>query len=261
MMIRKYQLRTLRNLAVTALLLALLWWTVDCPLPTAEMELHRAERQRMMERSTVIFQYQDVDLSQLNQEMLLEDGFTVKNAYRDQLFDQPDVVVGVTDQHILFLMAQGRFCSWPRRQEGPTLVVLPTQTRYRTEDGFSLAPGLLAVDPPPLAESARLTLSLDYLALYHSDSSWPEHYDIEGVQLGPVFFFQLERHHLGDETRVPTGDTLEKLENLHFDRTRILYMDDHAPRTEEDLSSFYPYCGYTMEFFGADGELIQTVTG
>ena len=48
------------------------------------------------------------------------------------------------------------FNVWPKNPEGATLVVLPSELEYEP----NLIVGLVAVEPPPLAETARLTIAL-----------------------------------------------------------------------------------------------------
>ena len=51
---RKHQRRVLINLLAIAVLALFLWAHDRYPLPTLEMEFHRAERQRLAEESVVI---------------------------------------------------------------------------------------------------------------------------------------------------------------------------------------------------------------
>lgn len=219
MMRRKYQLRTLRNLTVTALLLALLWWTVDCPLPTAEMELHRAERQRMMEESTVVFRCES----------------------EGELID-PTMLVGVTEDSVHTSSHTHFLNIWPREPEGPTLVILPSELRY---SGLSISPltiGLVAVDPPSRAQSARLTLTL-------AVSGEEMDYIMEAQRQEQVFFFQLESRY--PNVTASSGSAAVQAAEAEKDAFSDLFHWTGATR---------PMPPYTLEFFGADGELIQTST-
>ena len=48
--------RTVRNLLLTAALALMIWGQYGCPLPTAEMEFRRLERQYLLPRSEIVYQ-------------------------------------------------------------------------------------------------------------------------------------------------------------------------------------------------------------
>ena len=52
------RLRALRNFAVLLVLAAIIWAVRGFDLPTMEMEMHRAERQHMIDESRVIWEYE-----------------------------------------------------------------------------------------------------------------------------------------------------------------------------------------------------------
>ena len=57
---RKHQRRVLINLLAIAVLALFLWTYHEYPLPTLEMEFHRAERQRLAEESVIILRCEAV---------------------------------------------------------------------------------------------------------------------------------------------------------------------------------------------------------
>jgi len=128
---RKHQRRVLINLLVIAVLALFLWVHEGCHLPTLEMELHRTERQRLMEKSRVIWTYEG-------------------RAYNDR-----DMLVGVTGNSIHAYSEVYGLDIWPRSVAEPTLVILPDRTRYTAQGGSYLGPALLAVDPPAGAETSQ----------------------------------------------------------------------------------------------------------
>lgn len=48
--------RTVRNLLLTAALALMIWGQYGCPLPTAEIEFRRLERQYLLPRSEIVYQ-------------------------------------------------------------------------------------------------------------------------------------------------------------------------------------------------------------
>ena len=135
---RKHQRRVLINLLLIAALALFLWIEDGCPLPTQEMELHRRERQRLLPESTVVWSYQG------------------------RLYNDRDMLVGVSPDYVHAYAENYRLTLWPRNGDTATLVVLPDRTRYTVQGGSYLGPALLAVDPPALAESAQLALTISY---------------------------------------------------------------------------------------------------
>lgn len=96
-------------------------------------------------------------------------------------------------------------------------MVLPSELQYRP----GLVVGLAAVEPPALAEDARLTMDM---TAYEKDAV----FTAGGERDGTVFLFRLEEP--------PDSQVLHNL----FHTTAL------PP--------------YTLEFFGQDGELLETVT-
>ena len=135
---RKHQRRVLINLLLIAALALFLWMEDGCPLPTQEMELHRRERQRLLPESTVVWSYQG------------------------RLYNDRDMLVGVSPDYVHAYAENYRLTLWPRSGDTATLVALPDRTRYTVQGGSYLGPALLAVDPPALAESAQLALTISY---------------------------------------------------------------------------------------------------
>ncbi len=218
--------RALRNLALTGLLLLLIWYINDCPLPTLEMELHRAERQALAEESQAIWEYQG-------------------RQYNDR-----DMLVGLTSSSVHTYSEFGRLSFWPRSAEEPTLVVLPERTRYAVQGGSYLAPAFLAIDPPSLAESARLTMTISYSDSGGAVMLEDEVYRMEGVKQGGCFFFQLEMKY-----RPLSGDASKELYDLQNSEEGALWFFAASFSPKELI--YYPYA---LEFFDSAGELLQTVS-
>ena len=214
---KKNRFRALRNLAIAALLLVFIWYLGGCPLPTLEMELHRAERQALAEESRVVW------------------------AYQGKQYNDRDILVGLAGSSVHTYSQFGRLALWPRSVEEPTLVVLPERTRYAVQGGSYLAPAFLAVDPPARAESARLTMDLNGVVVW---SSPVEPYVMGGEKAGGVFFFQLDYQHTSSQSSALSDDEATAFSVLYF---------HPEPNT-------LAYCPYTLEFFDATGELLQTVS-
>lgn len=113
------------NLALCAFLLVLIWSRFGYPLPTAELEFRRLERQSLMPPSQI------------------------QGVFR---LDQERVVAGVLEDRVIFSEVHA-LDEWPRSEEGTTLV--PIGHWMQTE----LA--VIAVDVPPETRSAQLDMSLD----------------------------------------------------------------------------------------------------
>lgn len=196
-MTRNHRFRAIRNLLLTALVLTVLWWYWRCPLPTPEMELHRGERQNLLDRSTVVL--------------------TTERESEGRLGDHT-ILVGVSKHTIQTSYRTSRFNVWPKNPEGSTLVALPSYLQSRP----MITVGLAAVEPPARAVRARLTLDMTA----HEQGTV---YMVEGERDGAVFLFRLEEP-------PERGQVLLEL----------LETTDLPP--------------YTLEFFGADGTLLETVT-
>ena len=153
--------------------------------------------------------------------------------YEGRTRGDEDLLVGLASRYVHVWHPNGYVLFWPRQAEG-TLVPLPAQTRYQDRANSYLGPTLLVPDPPAGAEAARLTITF-------SINDWAEDYVVEGERQGQVFFFQLEMRlhnqaHDLDEATAFRWLTYERPDSLGL--------------------SQYPY---TLEFFGADGEILSTV--
>ena len=222
---RKHQRRVLINLLVIAVLALFLWVHEGCHLPTLEMELHRMERQRLAEESRVIWTYEG-------------------RAYNDR-----DMLVGISTDYIFAYVENYKLRIWPRSGDTPTLVVLPDMTRY-FDAGSLLGPALIAVDPPPQAERARLFLDFTERYADMADEGDPVTltYTLEGEQQEGLFFFQLKPRYrtLGEN---PTKE--QQLLNEAEDSVMAFFTINEA-----DQLSF----SYTLTFYDRNGRLLETVS-
>ena len=191
-MAQRHRRRFLRNILITVLLALVIWYAKGCPLPTQEMELHRRERQRLLPESTVVWSYQG------------------------RLYNDRDMLVGVSPDYVHAYAENYRLTLWPRNGDTATLVVLPDRTRYQDKASSYLGPALLAVDPPPRAVNAQLFL--DFTERY-ADSAAGEPpvalaYSLEGERQEGVFFFQLQRQYryLGGEDPTEAEQLLRERE-------------------------------------------------
>lgn len=205
MMERKHRLRAVRNLLAAALLLAVFWWLYGCPLPTREMEFRRDERQHLVGRSDIIFTCES-------------EGETISG--------DPMMLVGVTERTVHTRSRTHPFNIWPKNPEGATLVVLPSELEYKEK----LVAGLVAVEPPALAERAQLTVYWPFDIWYDGERVVVT---AEGERTGAVFLFRME-----------------ETEEVPYDKIMRLF---HTTRAT-DLPP------YTLEFFNGDGALLETVT-
>ena len=144
-----------------------------------------------------------------------------------------DLLAGLSDTAVHVWHPNGYVLFWPR-QEGGTLVPLPAETRYQDRANSYLGPALLVPDPPERAEAARLTITF-------SINDWTEDYTVDGQRQGQVFFFQLEMRHHNQAHDLDEDTAFRWLTYEHPDSLGL---------------SQYPY---TLEFFGADGEILSTV--
>lgn len=116
--------RIVRNLAVVLICLYALWARADYPLPTAELEFRRLERQYMLPRAEIQGVVQDAEMK--------------------------GIVIGTRGDQVILRDTIGPvLVFWPRQEAGPTLV-----PRRFTHDESWVA----AVDVPEGTESARLAL-------------------------------------------------------------------------------------------------------
>lgn len=137
-MTKEHQRRALRNFLVALLCIPLCWAILGYPLPTAELEFRRAERQMLLDRSAVIWTDRD-----------LAEGWL------------PATLVGETPDafHVYGL---ARLTIHPRR-EGGTPLVLPGKLPNE-RDGWAYRDlAILVPDPPEGAARARMTLSVGNL--------------------------------------------------------------------------------------------------
>ena len=145
----------------------------------------------------------------------------------EAMLGRPDMLLGVTDTAVHTSSDSHTLRVWPRDADGPTLVVLPSELELQPV--FTV--GLAAVDPPEGTAAARLTITL-------SVNDWAEDYTVEGERQGAVWLFTLAQRQ--------TEDALRELE-----RQALSYLTHQEAET-----SLYPY---TMEFFDADGALLDTL--
>ena len=226
-MAQRHRRRCLRNLLITVLLALVIWYAGGCPLPTQEMELQRRERQRLLPESTVVWSYQG------------------------RQGNDRDMLVGVSPDYVHAYAENYKLTLWPRSGDTATLAVLPDRTRYQDKTGSYLDPALVAVDPPPQAESARLFL--DFTERY-ADSAAGElsvapTYTLEGERQEGVFFFQLQHQY-----RYLGGEDPTEAEQLLREREEdiMAFLELEEPR----WLSF----SYTLTFYDGGGHLLETVS-
>ena len=224
---RKHQRRVLINLLLIAALALFLWMEDGCPLPTQEMELHRRERQRLLPESTVVWSYQG------------------------RQGNDRDMLVGVSPDYVHAYAENYRLTLWPRSGDTATLVVLPDRTRYQDKASSYLDPALVAVDPPPQAESARLFLDFTerYADPAAGEPSVAPTYTLEGGRQEGVVFFQLQHQYryLGGEDPTEEEQLLrEREEDI------MAFLELEEPR----WLSF----SYTLTFYDGGGHLLETVS-
>lgn len=232
-MAQRHRRRFLRNILITVLLALVIWYAKGCPLPTQEMELHRRERQRLVPESTVVWSYQG------------------------RQGNDRDMLVGVSPDYVHAYAENYRLTLWPRSEDTATPVVLPDRTRYQDKASSYLDPALVAVDPPPQAESARLFLDFSLRYAGTTEEADPAAltrvpaptYTLEGERQEGAFFFQLQRQyrHLGGEN--PTEEE-QLLTGREDDIMAFLELEE--PR----WLSF----SCVLTFYDSDGDLLETVT-
>lgn len=226
-MAQRHRRRFLRNLLITVLLALVIWCAKGCPLPTQEMELHRMERKRLAPESTVVWSYQGRQGS------------------------DRDMLVGVSPDYVHAYAENYKLTLWPRSGDAATLVVLPDRTRYQDKASSYLDPAMVAVDPPPQAESARLYLDFGSEEVYIDDDKVPVTltYTLEGERQEGAFFFQLKhqyRHLDIQEDATEEQQLLSRTED-----TVLAFLDMDSP----DQLSF----SYILTFYDGDGDLLETV--
>lgn len=226
-MAQRHRRRFLRNLLITVLLALVIWYAKGCPLPTQEMELHRRERQRLLPESTVVWSYQG------------------------RQGNDRDMLVGVSPDYVHAYAENYKLTLWPRSGDTATLVVLPDRTRYQDKASSYLDPALVAVDPPPQAESARLFLDFTerYADPAAGEPSVAPTYTLEGERQEGVFFFQLQHQY-----RYLGGEDPTEAEQLLREREEdiMAFLELEEPR----WLSF----SYTLTFYDGGGHLLETVS-
>lgn len=226
-MAQRHRRRFLRNLLITVLLALVIWYAKGCPLPTQEMELHRRERQRLLPESTVVWSYQG------------------------RQGNDRDMLVGVSPDYVHAYAENYKLTLWPRSGDTATLAVLPDRTRYQDKTGSYLDPALVAVDPPPQAESARLFLDFTerYADPAAGEPSVAPTYTLEGERQEGVFFFQLQHQY-----RYLGGEDPTEAEQLLREREEdiMAFLELEEPR----WLSF----SYTLTFYDGGGHLLETVS-
>ena len=226
-MAQRHRRRCLRNLLITLLLALVIWYAKGCPLPTQEMELHRRERQRLLPESTVVWSYQG------------------------RQGNDRDMLVGVSPDYVHAYAENYKLTLWPRSGDTATLAVLPDRTRYQDKTGSYLDPALVAVDPPPQAESARLFLDFTerYADPAAGELSVAPTYTLEGERQEGVFFFQLQHQY-----RYLGGEDPTEAEQLLREREEdiMAFLELEEPR----WLSF----SYTLTFYDGGGHLLETVS-
>ena len=226
-MAQRHRRRFLRNLLITLLLALVIWYANGCPLPTQEMELHRMERKRLAPESTVVWSYQG------------------------RQGNDRDMLVGVSPDYVHAYAENYKLTLWPRSGDTTTLVVLPDRTRYQDKASSYLDPAMVAVDPPPQAESARLYLDFGSEEVYIDDDKVPVTltYTLEGERQEGAFFFQLKhqyRHLDIQEDATEEQQLLSRTED-----TVLAFLDMDSP----DQLSF----SYILTFYDGDRDLLETV--
>ena len=226
-MAQRHRRRFLRNLLITVLLALVIWYAKGCPLLTQDMELHRRERQRLLPESTVVWSYQG-------------------RQYNDR-----DMLVGVSPNYVHAYAENYRLTLWPRNRDTATLVVLPDRTRYQDKASSYLDPALVAVDPPPQAESARLFLDFTerYADPAAGEPSVAPTYTLEGERQEGVFFFQLQHQY-----RYLGGEDPRRRNSCSGRGKRTLWLSWNWE--EPRWLSF----SYTLTFYDGGGHLLETVS-
>ena len=222
---KRYGLRVVRNLLITALLAVLMWMAADYPLPT-EMGFRRAERQNLADRSEIVW------------------------TYRGTSSGDRDLLVGLTADAVHTYAHDYRFYVWPRR-DGGTLVPLPDRTRYQDSSGSYLGPSFLVPDPPARAATACLTVTLDV-------NNWREDYVATANLTGGIFFFQMERKHHLPEDPTSAEAALYSNEDAAFSISYYRDLQNFAnlPYTLE----FFDPSGTLLETVRQDGWLADANT-
>lgn len=218
--------KIVRNLAVTLICLSVLWAWAGYPLPTAELEFRRLERQNLLPPSE------------------LQGVFRRENQW---------VVAGLQEDSVLF--SEDRSLDrWPRSGAGPALV--PIGRFVWTELD------VIAVDVPQGTASARLDLSMDCWYYLRGDSwsasgerggvlgenmddwkPWAKDFHIEGELLkeGGILF------------RVPVEDR----ESMEYELLRLLATQNTYQQSAKQRGL---NCHMEAVFYGQDGQELGRAT-
>lgn len=134
--------RIVRNLTLVLLLLTYLWVQSQCPIRNIRLDFRRAERNNLIGPCEIqgIF-----------------------DTYRENW-----VTAVSGDQAILWGGAFREMNYWPRQTGQITLVPVPTQSIYQ----FRGETGIVAVDVPPEARSARLELTVSCWYVQTVSNGW-----------------------------------------------------------------------------------------
>lgn len=177
---------------------------------------------------------------------------TVVWSYQGRQYNDRDMLVGVSPNYVHAYAEDYKLVLWPRSRDTATLVVLPDRTRYQDKASSYLDPAMVAVDPPPQAESARLFLDFgDFSGRSVSEAGEPLTltYTQEGERQEGVFFFQLKhqyRHLTMQKDATEEQQLLSRTED-----TVLAFLDMDSP----DRLSF----SYILTFYDGDGDLLETV--
>jgi len=216
---KQNRFRALRNLTGAAVMFLFIWYLRGCPLPTAEMELHRSERQHLLPESRVIWTY--------------------TGAYGSDR----DMMVSVAKGHAATYLEPGRCWFWDRTPGTPTVLVLPGNARYNPDGTANslLDPAFVAVDVPARAHSAKLHVLLSY-------NEWEQVYTVEGQKQQGLWFFQMERkyHYTNEYT------TDEEWSRHHNESNAFSWMQ-HAGQSDGY------HAPYTLELFDREGNCFEKV--
>ena len=214
---KQNRFRALRNLTGAAVMFLFIWYLRGCPLPTAEMELPRSERQHLLSESRAVWEYSGTYGS------------------------DRAMMVAVADDHVSAYLERGRCWFLERRGDEPTVVLLPSNTRYNLKAHSLLAPAFVAVDVPARAHSAKLHVLLSY-------NEWEQVYTAEGEKQDGAWFFQLKEQYSYLENGYSAAD--EELESKERNAFSLLRMAGQS-------SGYSEPC--TLELFDREGNCFARV--
>lgn len=174
--------RIVRNLTVVLICLYALWARAGYPLPTAELEYRRLERQYMLPPSEIQGVFQDEGMKGL--------------------------VIGTRGDQVIVRDTVGPVLSfWPRQETGPTLV----PRRFTHFDSWAAA-----VDVPEGTASARLALEVNCWYTFTFQSGGGAHLSYQADRGGPEDWEDgppqyWEKHFLVQGERLKQGAFLFRL--------------------------------------------------